>query len=78
MDEIEVENKFYFAHKGDGRVLAVFRVEAGPTIGVNELRWDDNGWVPYDDLIRRIITGDPDLTEVNEETVREVFPGISI
>ena len=44
-EELVTEDSFYFASKEDGRVLAVFRLVAGP-FGVHELRWGDSKWQP--------------------------------
>jgi hypothetical protein len=69
----DLQDNYYFSSKGDGRVLAVFRIVASPA-GIHELIWSDLGWKPYDNLIRRLISGDPDVEQVSVEIVRGVTP----
>ena len=75
IEENENQDKYYFASKGDGRVLAVFRIVARPT-GIHELRWTGAGWEPYEHLIRRLVSGDPELDEVSMEVVQKVTPDV--
>jgi hypothetical protein len=75
-DESESQDNYYFNTKGDGRVLGVFRLIARPN-GIYELRWTDSGWEPYDDLIRRLISGDSDLDQVDVKIVRKITPYVN-